>query len=150
MKSMRIVVVGLFLCLWWSGQGWAFHFDLERRSVPEVLEAYVDITPDRLNLRSTGRWVMATIELPDGYSAEDIDREALRLETVLEIETWDIFEGELIVTFSREAVNALVCEAARGIIGKVELTITGLLNDPDETAFSASDTIAYYINATGK
>ncbi|RJR18747.1 MAG: hypothetical protein C4581_06025 [Nitrospiraceae bacterium] len=42
--------------------------------LPSEIEAVVDIKPDTINLKSRGRYVTAYIELPEGYSVEEIDR----------------------------------------------------------------------------
>jgi hypothetical protein len=42
--------------------------------LPSEIEAVVDIDPNTINLKSKGRYVTAYIELPEGYSVEEIDR----------------------------------------------------------------------------
>jgi hypothetical protein len=42
--------------------------------LPPEIEAVVDLKPETINLKSKGRYVTAFIELPEGYSVEEIDR----------------------------------------------------------------------------
>ena len=73
---------------------------------PEVITTEVKITPQSLNLKSNGRWVMAHIELPEGYSAADIDVSTILLDGVVEPETSKVpGKGKLLVKFSRNAVK---------------------------------------------
>jgi len=108
----------------------------------EGVTAEVKITPQTLNLKSNGRWVMVHIELPEGYSAADIDVSTIRLDGVVEAETSQVSgEGKLLVKFSRGAVKTHI----QGTIGSsgskfsnVTLTITV---EVAGTTFQGSDTI---------
>ncbi|MDH5690704.1 MAG: hypothetical protein OEY81_04690, partial [Candidatus Bathyarchaeota archaeon] len=108
----------------------------------EGVTAEVKITPQTLNLKSNGRWVMVHIELPEGYSAADIDISTIRLDGVVEAETSQVSgEGKLLVKFSRGAVKTHI----QGTIGSsgskfsnVTLTITV---EVAGTTFQGSDTI---------
>ena len=107
-----------------------------------IITAEVKITPQTINLKSNGRWVMAHIELPEGYSAADIDVSTIRLDGVIEAETSQVSgEGKLLVKFSRGAVKTYI----RGSIGStgskfsnVNLTVTG---EVAGTTFEGSDTV---------
>jgi hypothetical protein len=108
----------------------------------EVITAAVKITPRTVNLKSNGRWVMAHIELPDGYSAADIDVSTIRLDGVVEAETSQVSgEGKLLVKFSRGAVKTHI-QGTIGITGSkfssVNLTVTGKVA---ETTFQGIATI---------
>jgi len=108
----------------------------------EVITAEVKITPQTLNLKSNGRWVMVHIELPEGYSAADIDVSTIRLDGVVEAETSQVSgEGKLLVKFSRGAVKTHI-QGTIGITGSkfssVNLTVTG---EVAGTTFQGSDTI---------
>ncbi len=47
--------------------------------VTYALPATIDIDPDTLTLKKNDRWITAYIELPSGYSVEDIDMSTVRL-----------------------------------------------------------------------
>jgi len=49
------------------------------RKVPLIIPATIDIDPNTLNLRSRGKWITAYIELPEGYSVENIEVSMVRL-----------------------------------------------------------------------
>ena len=108
------------------------------------IAATVDYCPDVLNVTSRGRWVTCYIELPEGYSAEDIDIGAVALTAV---------NGELIDPplcregpteigdYDEDGIADLMVKFRRadliGILGEtieppadVELTVSGeLTND---------------------
>jgi len=103
----------------------------------------IDIDPDTLNLASKGEWITCYIELPYGYSVENIDVSTIRLiidNENVPAEAWPTYIGDhdhdgmadLMVKFDRQAVQALAD------VGGVEVTVVwevaGLL-------FEGSDTI---------
>jgi hypothetical protein len=45
----------------------------------DAVPAKVKFSPRKLNLKSKGKWILATIKLPDGYNAELIDRSSVQL-----------------------------------------------------------------------
>jgi len=108
----------------------------------EPIAVEVDIKPETLNLKSKGKWITAHIELPDGYSAEDVDVSSIRLNGVVPVAVKHgekagfhahiEDDDELMVKFDREAVQALVG------VGEVTLTITGKVGG---VPFEGSDTI---------
>lgn len=102
-----------------------------------ITPATININPDTLNLKSKGRWITCIIELPEGYSVEDIDVSTIRLlvdndNVAADPRPTGIGGRKLMVKFSRSAVQAIVD------IGEVELTVTGLVNN---VSFEGSDTI---------
>jgi hypothetical protein len=46
------------------------------------IDAEVQVRPNKLALWSLGRWIMACVELPEGYSVDDIDDNSVVLEIV--------------------------------------------------------------------
>jgi len=103
-------------------------YDVTGSSAPEPfqagfwsIEATVDIDPDSLNPESQGKFVMAYVELPQGYSVADIDVSTVTLEvegvggsvgaapspTAVGDEDEDGIPDRM-VKFSREAVVALL------------------------------------------
>ena len=105
-----------------------------------IIEATIDIDPDRLNLKSQGRWVTCYIELPEDYSVEDIDtstvdiikidNEILNLplsrEGPTEIDDYDE-DGiiDLMVKFNRQELITLLKEKGVEDRDEVELTVSG-------------------------
>lgn len=107
----------------------------------------LDINPDKLNLKSEGKWITAYIELPEGYNVSDIDISSILLNGTIPVDL-DVptaigdYDGDgipdLMVKFNRTQVAEYIL--SKGIVlGNVTLTITGQLKDL--TPFEGSDTI---------
>jgi hypothetical protein len=96
--------------------------------VVEDATVSVRITPQSLNMKSNGRWVMAHIEVTGGYTAEDIDVSSIRLDGVIEPDSSEICdEGSLVVKFSRSEVQAYI-KSTYGTskrFSDVNLTVSG-------------------------
>ena len=105
-------------------------------SVWLVIEAGVDIEPDVLNLKSSGKWITSYIWLPEGYNVADIDPDSVRLEGEIEAEWMWFDEKEEIATakFSRSELQNIL-----EVGEEVELTVSGEL--ADGTRFKGADTI---------
>ncbi|GAI51359.1 unnamed protein product, partial [marine sediment metagenome] len=117
-------------------------FEVTEVPSPAVITAEVKITPRTVNLKSNGRWVMVHIELPEGYSAADIDVSTIWLDGAVEAETSQVSgEGKLLVKFSRDAVKTYI-QGSIGSTGSkfsnINLTVTGEVTG---TTFKGSDTI---------
>lgn len=97
------------------------------------IQATVNIDPDSLNLNSNGKWITADIELPAGYSVEDIDITTVKLQGEFAARHSDVQGNKLMVKFSRKEVTAALSE------GSVKLTVTGEIYEGP--AFEGSDTI---------
>jgi hypothetical protein len=125
-----------------------------------AINATIDIDPNVLNLKSQGRWITCYIELPEGYSVEDIDVNTVALTAIdgeavgpmyregpVEIGDYDK-DGipDLMVKFNRQdlidALNAMVEPPV-----DVELTVGGELTDA--TLFEGSDTIHVISSGAG-
>lgn len=114
------------------------------------VKATIDINPDTLNLNSSGKWITAYIELPEGYDVEDINASTVQLNGVQAVadpkydfvtnQSGYIIDNdedgilERMVKFVRSAVAALLSPG-----DEVELTVNGSLNDG--TSFEGTDTI---------
>ena len=106
------------------------------------LLAEVDINPDVLNLKSKGNWITSYIELPEGYTAENIDVSTVTLEGIISAELSptqvsdhdDDGIPDLMVKFDRQTLIGYL----GGATGEVTLTLTG---NVDEKPFEGSDTI---------
>ena len=122
---------------------------------PPGIPATVDIDPDILNLRSKGRWITAYIELPEGYSPEDIDATTILLnETIQPVldPKYDFVTNsseyivdhdgdgilERMVKFNKTKVASWICNDLGIEYGNVTLTITG---EADGTPFEGIDTV---------
>ena len=103
----------------------------------------IKITPRTLNLASKGEWITCHIELPSGYTVENIDVSTIRLiigNENVPAEAWPIDIGDhdndgmadLMVKFDRQAVQALAD------VGGVEVTVVG---EVAGLLFEGSDTI---------
>jgi len=117
------------------------------------IAADVDIDPDTLNLKSNGKFVTVYIELPEGYSVEDIDLETVYLAGIPAItdSTYGFVKDpdlmdhdgdgilERMVKFDRAMVITLLIQHMSPHPKPVTMTLTGNLNDG--TPFSGSDTI---------
>lgn len=114
---------------------WALQWD-----APTVIPALIDIEPDVLNLKSSGRWITCYIELPQGQYVGDIDVSSIRLNECVPAEPWPYTVGnydgddllDLMVKFNREVVGGLLDP------GEAEIRITGTV---DEEEFAGADTI---------
>ncbi|MHA2028963.1 MAG: CARDB domain-containing protein [Candidatus Hodarchaeales archaeon] len=81
-----------------------------------IIPAEVDFNPDTLNSKSKGKWVTVYIELPEGYDANEIDRETITLNDILDPESHPTGIGDhdgdgipdLMVKFNRSAVIELM------------------------------------------
>ena len=121
-------------------------------ATPVPLPATIDIKPDSLQKRSQGQSVTAFIELPSGYSVEDIDVDTVRLcyekegcvtrdgapgakPKIGDYDTDGI--ADLKVTFDRAAVIALVKEVTPP--ATVEFTVSGTI--PEGVTFEGKDTV---------
>ena len=94
-------------------------------------------TPDMLNLRSKGRWIMCLIRLPEDYNVAEIDPNSILLEGEIEAERVWFAEGFTVVKFSRSAVKKMLAELEPP--AEVELLVSGELSDG--TIFEGADTI---------
>jgi hypothetical protein len=92
-----------------------------------VYDAYVEVHPRTLNLKSNGRWISATIKLPDecGCAASDVDISSIMLNDQVQAEHPGSLSGtEFTVKFPRAGVEAILPEGEG-----VEIKITGAVGD---------------------
>jgi len=109
--------------------------------VSALISATIDVEPDTLNAKSSGRWITCYVELPEGYDVSDIDIFTIMLEHTIPLdsgaptEIGDYDEDgipDLMVKFDKASIIELLDT------GEVTLTITG---EVDGTPFEGSDTI---------
>jgi len=103
----------------------------------KTVEAWVTITPKVLNVKSKGQWVTARISLPEPYQEEDIDIGSVKLwykNSFVQAEWGKATKQFLMVKFSGDEVIKML----KSETGKVQLTVTGLVNGIE---FSGTDTI---------
>ena len=102
-------------------------------TIIRLIDAFVDIDPNTLNLKSRGRWIKTYIELPEGYDVNNIDVSTVRLNDEIlaelhptEIGDYDI-DGipDLMVKFNRQDLIAILStgEATLAITGRVSGTL---------------------------
>jgi len=106
---------------------------------PVGIIATINIEPETLNLKSQGRWITCFIQLPEGYSVEDIDIATILLENNIPAEWTNIEDSVLIVKFDRAAVIQYIRDILDITSGEVALTIAATL--VDGTSIEAADTI---------
>ncbi len=131
------VLAGLSVAYTWTGQ--ATGTFQAQAGVWGPIEATVDIDPDTLNPESQGKFVMAYIELPEGYDVADIDVSTVTLEvediggssvaaspspTAVGDEDGDGIPDRM-VKFSREAVVALLDGRTGDITFRVKGEVSG-------------------------
>ncbi len=121
-----------------------------------VISATIDVGPDTLNLKSKGKWITSYIQLPEGYSAEDIDAATILLiETIAPVldPKYDFVTNssehltdhdndgvlERTVKFSRAEMAEYITSVLGVEYGNVNLAITGELYDG--TPFQGTCTI---------
>lgn len=96
----------------------------------------VTLVPQILNLASNGRWITAHIEMPNGYSASEVDLSSIRINGVVPIDptcTPEIGISDLTVKFDRLAVASLLENAANliedtGKFYQAQLTVSGTIS----------------------
>lgn len=125
-------------------------------NTPQV-EASVKISPKALNLLSKGKWVTASIELPEGYEIANVNASTILLNGSIPIDvnapiTIGDYDNDsipdLTVKFERAKIiqyilaNINIKELLKRFM-TITLTITGKLNDG--TTFQGSDTVKIII-----
>ena len=106
------------------------------------------ITPSTLNINGSSEWITCHLRLPEGSNASDIKLETVMLEGVIAAD-WLVFNENnqiAMIKFSGSAVRDYLI--AQGLLGEVELTVTGELIDG--TTFALSDTITVIDKGGGK
>ena len=100
-------------------------------------------TPEMLNLRSKGRWIMCLIRPPEDYNVADIDPNSVFLENEIKPQRFWLSEDNqiAIAKFDRSEVQSIL------EVGDINLTITGQLTDG--TIFEGTDIIKV-IDKVGK
>jgi uncharacterized delta-60 repeat protein len=119
-----------------------------------VIEAVVDIDPDKLNLKSKGQWVTGYIELPEGFAVEDIVTSTVAISAIdgdlldpplyregpTEVGDNDQDDvSDLMVKFDRQELVDILIDMGYGDGDRPELALTGQL--AGDTNFSGVDTI---------
>jgi len=139
-KTVSRIMLTLFLVTMLSA--W---YNISLASVAPIV-ATVDIVPNELNLRSTGRWTTAYTELPEGYNVSDIDVSTIRLNITIPV---DLVAPTKIGDYDSDTVPDLMVKFNRTKVveyilpiveyGNVTLTLTGQLYNG--TSFKGSDII---------
>lgn len=125
----------------WPGPDYDYYPLMSRGAVV----ATMNISPERLNLKSSGEWITACITLPEGYSVDDIDAATVKLtyDDFVSAAEWVNAEGNvLMVKFDRIALRDSL-----GVVDlfegekfyEVTLTVSGTF--ADGTLFEGNDII---------
>jgi len=138
--QIRFTVVGsgwtsiIFDQSWWTFGLWDSNGDEIPYTTKDAtfkmgLPITIDIDPNTLNSKSKGKWITAYIELPEGYSASNIDVSTVELNGEISAELHPTGTGDydtdgitdLMVKFDRRELIALlnVDEATLTITGKI-------------------------------
>ncbi len=111
--------------------------------VIETLKAAVDFDPNTINMRSMSKWITAYIELPEGYSVNDIQIDAIKLNGQFpatgpsEVKDFDKDKLlELMVKFDWQKANH-----GAGVVGDGTITFTVSGQLTNGTAFEGIDVI---------
>lgn len=126
-----------------SGASGLAIIDISDYIKPPPIPAAIDIKPNVLNSRGNHRWITCYIELPEGYSVDDIIIATILLEDIIPAESHLTEIGDhdndgildLMVKFSRQAL----IDYLEGKTGYIDLTATGDLIDGIH--FEGTDTI---------
>jgi beta propeller repeat protein len=131
------------IIVWHDNRNGNWDIYMAELSFPSVIEAMIDVNPDRLNLRSKGKWITAYIQLPEDYNAADINASTILLNgtiaPVLDFELDLVTDSskylvdhngdgvlERMVKFDRASIACLIYQSV-GMHHEVTLTITGEL-----------------------
>jgi hypothetical protein len=130
---------------WDDGNTFAFRYEPAGRVYYQAkvddlalpLQAKVDIDPDTINLKSSGQWITAYIELPEGFAPGDVAVSSILLNGTVPALSQPVGMddvdndgvAELMVKFDRQAVQEILPEG-----DGVEVTVTGKVAGLDVTA----------------
>ena len=120
------------LIVWQSDDG--NDWEIMAMKIPQPAE--MKVTPQSLNLKSRGQWIICHLTLPEGYTGSDVVVSSLLLQGVVTVDkvAGDKSSNKLVLKFNRSAVQSLLSEG-----NAVEITLTGQLSDGTE--IEASNTI---------
>jgi hypothetical protein len=119
----------------------------------DLIEATIDIDPDKLNLKSKGKWVTGYVELPGDYLVEDVDIDTVAIAKINEnpidllysegpVSIGD-YDGDdiqdLMVKFDRQGLIALLKNMNAQDGDEIALTVSGKLTGGE--SFEGSCTI---------
>jgi hypothetical protein len=136
------------------GSGTDCDYATVRYSQRVAIEATIDIDPNELNLKSNGKWVTCSIELPTGHNVNDINLSTVALSAIdgQPLDPLLYREGptglgdydhdqirDLMVKFDRQKLIAILRDMGYGDGDRPELTVTGGLTG--NTTFKGVDTI---------
>lgn len=93
-----------------------------------TIESTIDIKPDKLNLKSKGKWITAYIQLPDEFDVNDIDVDTIMLHyNIGKVHAkWGVVQENIFMAkFDRSQVKELLPSQT----GYFELSVTGEVED---------------------
>lgn len=133
---------------WWVNYTAASYLTVDYIAIgPPVVNATVDIYPSALNLQSKGKWIFSYVELPEGYSPDDIDISTIVLNNTVPVDlAAPIGVGDydndnvsdLMIAFNRTEIVEYII--SKGVTqGNVTLAFAGKLHKM--ASFAGSDVI---------
>ena len=80
---------------------------------PSTINAAINITPDTLSLKSRGRWLACSIELPEGYDVKNIDFSSIKLNDTIAV---DLSAPILVDDYDHDGITDLSIKFDRSCI----------------------------------
>ncbi|UCE38390.1 MAG: hypothetical protein JSW00_03955 [Thermoplasmata archaeon] len=112
----------------YAGHPLDFAFVIEGTTLPILTLPPWHFTPLTLNLKSNGRWVMAKIEPPKGYSAEDFVADRIMMEDAIPVDWSKVTGTKLMLKFDRSELEDHIMRGPPPV-KPAEFKIAGLLSD---------------------
>ncbi len=100
-----------------------------------IIEVPVNLDPDKLNLKSKGRWITAYVTLPAEYDFNDVLLPSVMINNTLPADRSEVQGSVLMLKFNRD----LLINYLAGENGPVELTVSGEIDG--QAIFRGTDEI---------
>jgi len=116
----------------------------------EPEEIFINIMPETLNLKSNGRFVTVSIELPEEYDNENMTLESARIDDEIKAEKMFLKKDIFIAKFNRDEVIEFLSAMGIDLPTKVELGLEfGFSGDNGLLTVKAIDTIKVVTKNSG-
>ncbi len=113
--------------------------DLNLRIASKTIQVAFKVTPQALNLRSRGKWVTASVILPEGYVAKMIDFSTLTINNTLAIKAGNLEDSTFTLKIDREMLEDFVIAGTVNLFHRQVsiLRLTGQFEDGSEFSGTA-------------